>query len=203
MHKHLILILSLISFSTFTQSLTYQDLSLSDNITESHTKDRFKLMFVGSYFQMSNDEVGTDLSGFGASFQAIYALNKKLGVGGGAGTAMSGSGAGALTVLNWAFTWALTGNLNSSRSTYSLNGREVLKASNSIAQGLRVQALLSQYYFNASANTIPYAGLGVMLYYDYFFESLGLNAVAGIRMDQLFNNEVSITPMTVNFGILF
>jgi hypothetical protein len=188
--------------SIFANPLDQVNFDLKDNISERHQDEVLKFMLLGSYISVDNPELGTNISGFGGSFQAMYLLSDKFAIGGGAGTIMSEAGAGAASILNWAFTYSLTGRLKSTKSTYSLNGKQILSGSNSIAEGLRAQFFLSQYYFNATKNTIPYAGIGGQIYYDKYLKSIGTNALIGIRIDQLFNNEVGIMPMSLVFGIL-
>ena len=160
-------------------------------------------LLVGTFFTVTNDELGTDLSGIGASFQGIYNLSSKFGVGGGAGTVMGEDGGGAATILNWAFTYAITGSLTSKSSEYRISGRKVVDASNSLSEGLRAQVLLSQYYFNGSSSTIPYAGVGAHVYYQKHIAITDSVMVVGLRFDQLFNNEVSLMPVTVGIGAIF
>lgn len=192
----------LLSFTVLSNPLDEVHVKLADNIIEEHEDESFKFIFNGSYFSVSNAELGTNLGGAGIAFQALYMLSNKFAIGGGAGTTMSQGGAGAATILNWAFTYSLTGALKSTKSEYSLNGKEILSGLNSISEGLRVQMVLSQYYFNATNNTIPYAGFGGAIYYDKYIDYIGSNAVLGLRVEQLYNNELTLTPITLMFGIL-
>lgn len=172
-------------------------------IDEEHSDERLNLLFMGSFLSVSNADLGTDLTGIGASFQAIYNITSDFGLGGGAGTVMSSDGGGAATVLNWAFTYAVTGSLSSSQSRYRVNGKRILEGKNSSAEGLRVQMLFSQYYFNGTESTVPFAGVGGQLFYQKYLDFVGLNTVLAIRIDQLFNNEVSLMPMTIGIGAIF
>ena len=206
LHKLLILV-QLFSFSFV--GLAQNDLSAeisqlsSSTIDENHSDEKLNLLFQGTFFSVSNSELGTDLNGVGASFQAIYNLTSDFGIGGGAGTVMGEGGGGAATVLNWAFTYALTGSLNSLVSDYRLDGRKVVSAKNNLSEGLRAQFLFSQYYFNGTESTVPYAGIGGHLYYQKYFEFIGSTTVFGVRIDQLFNNEISLMPITIGIGAIF
>lgn len=201
MHKLLILIIFW-SVNTFSGPFEQSYLNLKDNISEKHENESLKFMLSGAFLSVDNPETEENITSFGGGFQIIYALGNKFALGGGAGTIMSEAGAGAATILNWAFTYSLTGQIKSTKSTYSLNGRQIVSGSNSTAEGLRVQLLLSQYYFNATRNTVPYAGLGGQIYYDKYIKSFGVNGILGLRVDQLFNNETSLTPVSLVFGVL-
>lgn len=200
-HK-LLIILSLLSFKLFSNPFEQSYLNLKDNISEKHENESLKFMLTGAFLTVDNPETEENITSFGGNFQILYALSNKFALGGGAGTIMSEAGAGAATILNWAFTYSITGQIKSTKSSYSLNGRQILSGSNSTAEGLRVQLLLSQYYFNATRNTVPYAGLGGQIYYDKYIKSLGVNGIFGLRLDQLFNNETSLTPVSLVVGIL-
>lgn len=172
-------------------------------ISEKHDENKVKTLFSGNYLTVSNPETSLDLAVFGASIQILYSVTTKFGIGGGAGTYMSTAGAGAATVLNWAFTYALTGKISSLSSSYELDGREIMVSRDGRAEGLRAQVMFSQYYFNGSQNTIPFGGLGGVVYYDKYVKQIGYNLMAGVRMDYLFNNDNNLAPISLMVGAVY
>ena len=66
--------------------------------------------------------------------------------------------------------------------------------------GFRAQLIRAQYYFNASATTIPYSGNGISLYYEHI-NSSRTSYVVGGRFDMISNTEYSATPMQIFVGV--
>lgn len=166
------------------------------------TRDPLTFMVSGTFASISNPDGGS-LSGPGFLVAANYHTNPKQAVGINAGVLMGSIGASAATILSATYTYALTGNMLSTTYDYQLGDHNMASFSDVKREGFRVQGLLTQYYFNGSQNTLPFGGMGFGAYYEKYLSFIGSTAVAGFRYEMLFNNQDSLTPMTLFFGISF
>lgn len=189
--------------STLGYALEQKENTFGHDVIQKKKKpDKMNFYATGTFASISS-ATGESLSGPGFSAWASYALTDKTALGIGAGTLLGGLGAAAATILTASFTYSLTGNMVSNHYDYLIGDYTLASFSESKRQGFRVQGLLSQYYFNGTQNTLPFGGMGFAVYYERYLGFLGQTALAGFRYDMLFNNDESITPMTVFFGVSF
>jgi hypothetical protein len=179
-----------------TEKLKKSDLDVEDKIH----KTRFYV--AGDYMTIAPVAGSAALSGPGGTFQFVYAFNEKWGSGLELRQSFDTAGNTLLTTFSGRLTRALTGKLNKTERKIKLADLGVGQIQESNMGGWRFQGIITQYYFNGSLNTVPYAGMGISVFYE-FPSVTELNYFTGFRYDRIGNAGKFVTPMSIFFGVSF
>jgi len=162
---------------------------------------RFFTMIYGDYFSASSPT--GSIAGPGVGLEFGYITNSTQSLSGGFGTTLSAiGGTSSVVMFNVRYTWALTGRMLREDSNTTLDGQNVLIQNDHAASGFRLGLAGSQYIFNGTTNAAPFSGIGLIPYYEMVRKE-GKSYVMGIRYDQLVSGTVSISPLTIFFGISY
>lgn len=172
------------------------------SVIQEESLDKFHQYLLLDAMTVTNAQTGIRLSGGGIGFQVLYGFHPKFGVGMGAKHIFDFAKSGGMaTVLDFRFTWAVTGTLQKKHTTTDVGGPDVIKTEQIRMEGLRLQALGTQYLFNGTTTTVPFTGLGVSLYYE--LSLFGFQWLAGGRLDRIVNDENKLYPVSGFIGIGF
>lgn len=195
------LILFLFIFSVNAQENNdNSDLAPEKDVTIKVKESKTKLYIIGDYITVGSPSGGAALSGIGVSFQGQFALNKNYAVNISARQNFSFAGTSIITSFDGRLTYALTGKLLGEDKETFINGVKVADAKDYDLSGFRLQLVASQYYFNASATTVPYNGLGISAYYEMTNKNR-FNYIMGARFDSISNSSFTAAPLSVFFGV--
>lgn len=169
-----------------------------ENLFSEEKTHKIKFLISLNYLSVSSPTGGA-LSGPGGSFQFVYALSEKWGGGMEIRQSFDTAGNTLLSSFSGRMTYALTGSLHKKEKKLNLRDLGVGKIEEVDRGGFRVQFLISQYYFNGSINTVPYAGMGLSAFYDFpTIKNHGFHI--GLTIEQLGNSGVSISPISLYGG---
>lgn len=171
-----------------------------ENIDTKKAESRVRFYVIGDYMTIPSPGTGEDLSGFGVAFQGQMAFREKMALGFGARQTFSFGGSAIVTGIDGRFTYAITGKLMTENMLVELGDKDVISIEDTNYSGFRAQFIASQFFFNATSNTVPYNGIGLASYYEWAIAG-GMTIVTGARADTIYNNDFSTTPMSVFAGL--
>ncbi len=167
------------------------------NLFSDEKMHKLKFLFSGSYLSVSSP-TGGSIAGPGGSVQFIYALSQKWGTGLELRQSFDTAGNTLLSSFSGRMTYAVTGSLRKHEKKLDLRDLGVGKIEQVDQGGFRIQGIISQYYFNGSLNTVPYAGMGISGFYDFAtIKNHGFHV--GISYERIANQGKFINPISL-FG---
>jgi hypothetical protein len=170
-------------------------------LTKDQKPKRFYTMLYGDFFSASSPT--GSIGGPGAGLEFGYILNSTQSVSAGFSTILSAiGGTSTVIMLNVRYNWAITGRMLREDNNTVLNGQNVLAQNDNAASGFRLGLAGSEYIFNGTTNAAPFSGIGLIPYYEMVRKD-GKSYVMGIRYDQLVSGAVTISPLTLFFGMSF
>jgi hypothetical protein len=170
-------------------------------LTKDKKPKRFYTMLYGNFFSASS--AGGAIAGPGAGLEFGYITNSTQSVSAGFSTILSAiGGTSAVIMLDVRYNWALTGRMLREDNNTVLEGQNVLIQNDNAASGFRLGLAGSEYIFNGTTNAAPFSGIGIIPYYE-MVRIDGKSYVMGVRYDQLVSGTVTITPLTLFFGLSF
>lgn len=143
---------------------------------------------------------GTPLSAFGLTITGLYAFSDKIAAGFSAWQSFTLTGSSVITSFDGRLVYALTGKLTSTDEQTTIDNTRVISVKDYDTSGFRAELLAVQYYFNASANTVPYNGFGFGGYYE-FVNQARTSFIVGGRYDMISNSDYSTSPMQFFVGV--
>ena len=192
--KAICLILLLLNLQIWASEL------VDENIEEVSKPNKMRMYAIGDYMMIPSPGEGEDLTGFGISFMGQVAFSEKIALNFSARQTFSLGGSAIVTGMDGRLTYAITGKLLTEDSKIEVGDKDVVISKDTDVSGFRVQVLASQFFFNASSNTVPYNGFGVTGYYEMSFQN-SLSIIGGARYDLIYNNEFTTTPISGFAGI--
>jgi hypothetical protein len=170
-------------------------------LTKDQKPKRFYSMLYGDFFSASS--ATGSIAGPGAGLEFGYILNSTQSVSAGFSTILSAiGGTSTVIMLNVRYNWALTGRMLREDNNTTLEGQNVLIQNDNAASGFRLGLAGSEYIFNGTTNAAPFSGIGLIPYYE-MVRNEGKSYVMGVRYDQLVSGTVTISPLTLFFGMSF
>lgn len=161
--------------------------------------NKVTLLGIADYSSASASS-GTTLTGPGFQFQFIYGVTPKWGVGLSARQSFDTGGSTLATNFSAHLTYSFNESLHRRNRKVTLGDLGVGSIQEYSKGGWRAQFIINQYYYNGTANTVPYSGMGASVYYE--FPSRGsYSYVAGFRFDSAGNQGNTITVMFGYVGL--
>lgn len=152
-----------------------------------------------TYNSLANSN-GQTLSGQGLELQFTYALKQRWGLGLGLRQMNLGS-SGSASAVSFRVTFALTGSLLKEQKKLFYDKALILENDALETPCICLQVMGSQYYLNATNNTVPFTGYGLSLYYRYPTKRAA-SLIGGISYESV-SNINTINAMALVAGIEF
>jgi hypothetical protein len=167
----------------FSQVLADEDQASVESRIDRSQRPLSALINLG-YTSLSNP-TGSKLSGPGLELLIQYALNERWATGLGIAQMNLGS-SGSASAISFRATYALWGSLRTVEEKVYQDAKLITKSKSLEKSSLCLQLLGSQYFINATRNTVPYSGYGLATYYKFVGTDYA-NFIVGAKYESVSN----------------
>lgn len=196
-----ILLLIIFSFNALAEIDEHDPKKNNKEVFVKEEKNRFRIYLLTDYTTIASPAAdGVALTGVGFTVQGHAAFAERWGAGLSSWQSFSLTGASVITSFDGRLTYALTGKMISIDKQTMIDSIPVSNVTDYDTSGFRAQLIAVQYYFNASANTVPYHGFGISAFYEHATNNR-ISWVGGARYDMISNSSFSTTPIQFFLGI--